>query len=187
MILPYTSSLQTRRTCFVVPPLDCWFAHHLQMPYPSSGIFEGLSSRLIPRSYFTPEQVPKLVDAILAGQQILTDAGTYGSFGVLLVPPAKQGTHNAPHTSINPVWYDSLWHVVYGGKSPVVTRCLLTLMFGISVLGRQALGNLLELLAKLPAHLGPSRLTQVPIRTRLVRTVTLRVSPAYARADSCIE
>src|ERR1700733_4623190 len=96
--------------------------HSLQTPPSSSGVPGGLSSRLIPRSYFTPKHAPKLVEAIQAGQKILLDAGANTTLTISFSPPTKRGTYNAPHTSINPVWYESLWHVIYGGESPVIMR-----------------------------------------------------------------
>ena len=82
-----------------------------------------MSSRLVPRSYFTPKKAPGLVDAIQAGQKILLDAGTDPNFYIVFAPPTKRGTFNAPHTSINPVWYESLWHVVFAGEH---SRCYYT-------------------------------------------------------------
>jgi hypothetical protein len=107
----------------------------------SSGIPGGLSSRLVPRSYFTPKKAPGLVDAIQAGQKILLDAGTDPIFSIVFAPPTKRGTYNAHHTSINPVWYESLWHVIYAGEPPLIVdsdrRKLMFVMFvsNVSPLG----------------------------------------------------
>lgn len=60
--------------------------------------------------------MPKLVDAIQAGQKVLLDAGADLTFQIIFAPPSKRGTYNAPHTSVNPVWYESLWHVIYIGE-----------------------------------------------------------------------
>ena len=60
--------------------------------------------------------MPKLVDALQAGQKIMLDAGTFVVFNIVLAPPTKRGMYNAAHTSVTPVWYESLWHVIYAGE-----------------------------------------------------------------------
>jgi len=111
----------------------------------SSGVPSGLSSRLVPRSYFTRKQAPKLVDAVQAGQKIMLDAGTDLTFQIIFAPPSKRGTHNARHTSINPIWYESLWHVIYAGEPPlamIAAHCFRFKMLVFAFRKRQALGIL---------------------------------------------
>ena len=74
-----------------------------------------LSSRLIPRHYFEndPAGVAK---AILNGQDILSTVGS-NSVGLIITSPSN--TKYTGKTSVNPVWYESLWQVVYGSK-PII-------------------------------------------------------------------
>jgi hypothetical protein len=119
MISMLLSELSMGCMCFTARSLRSRFAYLTFYTLRSrSGAPAGISSRLIPRSHFTSKNVPKLVDAIQAGQKIMLDAGADVTFQVISAPPTKRGTYNAPNTSINPIWYESLWHVVYGGESP---------------------------------------------------------------------
>ena len=45
----------------------------------------------------------------------MIDAGTDASIQLLLAPPSKRGTNNSRKTSVTPVFYESLWHILYIG------------------------------------------------------------------------
>lgn len=45
----------------------------------------------------------------------MVDWGVPAGFQIILAPPTR--FNNSEKTSINPVWYDSLWHVIFAGAS----------------------------------------------------------------------
>jgi hypothetical protein len=77
-----------------------------------------LSSRLIPRHYFEndPAGVAK---AILDGQDILSTVGPNYLQSMSLAFTSPSNTKYTGKTSVNPIWYESLWQVYYGGK-PII-------------------------------------------------------------------
>jgi len=68
------------------------------------------SSRLIPRHYFESDPAG-LTNAIQKGQAILGAEATSQPVQILMDSPAPK--YNLGKTSVTPVWYSSLWHVVY--------------------------------------------------------------------------
>jgi hypothetical protein len=78
----------------------------------SSGTPGIVSSRLIPRSSFTPQGIPKIVNAVREGLDVFTATKIPATYQIIFAPPTK--VKNTGKTSINPIWYDSLWHLLYG-------------------------------------------------------------------------
>lgn len=81
-----------------------------------------LSSRLIPRQAFTNATAPKLLDAVSKGLNSLVNKGISSSYQIILAPPSR--VNNSQMTSVNPIWYDSLWHVIYAGLSSSLSLAL---------------------------------------------------------------
>lgn len=76
------------------------------------GLPETISSRLIPRHYFENDPAG-LAKAIRQGQDQAGIESAVLPVQVLIAPPVK--VRNSGKTSINPIWYDSLWHVICTG------------------------------------------------------------------------
>lgn len=95
----------------------------------SSGYTVSLSSRLVPRSQFLPgKAVLALVDAIQKGQEILVGEDTVdATFRIMFAAPSKTGLFDVsnPDTSINPLWYQSSWFVMYSGVFLIMSKLYL--------------------------------------------------------------
>lgn len=91
------------------------------------GYPQALSSRLIPRSSLslsptldTTENTLPIVKAIRSGLEISHQAGKRHTFYIIFAPPTTTKVRldldaRRRKTSVNPVWYDSLWLVLYTG------------------------------------------------------------------------
>lgn len=78
----------------------------------SSGISSRLTSRLVPKHYLKNDPID-VADTIERGLEYFPE-GADLRLTVLFTPPAT--IPNTGKTSIHPVWYDSLWHVIFSAR-----------------------------------------------------------------------
>lgn len=76
------------------------------------GIPFAMSSRLIPRHYFSSD--PRGVAQALRNGQIASGA-EIDSQAIQVLIDLPSPSFNLGKTSVTPAWYNSLWHVIYTG------------------------------------------------------------------------
>jgi hypothetical protein len=92
------------------------------------GIGLSESGRLLPKSLFSkPEDVEKVVDAVVSAMQFSYKRGAGGSAQLYATGPSNHPDNSK--TGVNPAWRDAMWHVIMGGiwtmNTPVERRAQL--------------------------------------------------------------
>ena len=75
-----------------------------------------MSSRLIPRAALESDNTAALIQFIRQGYETLTRDGARHAFNIIFA--SGKGDHK--RTSVHPIWYESLWLVLYTGRQPHV-------------------------------------------------------------------